>query len=287
MLALPTRGPRGWLRALRREIQRLSAAGHGFVGDDCPMLAAAIAYYALLSVFPLSLAIVTLAGSLFSTATSQERLIAAVGTMVPGSQDFVRTNLDAVTGSGDALGAVSIAGLIWTASGFFLAVQRAVDIAWGAAQRRSFWRQRLVAAAVMGLGGAAMLGTLVGTAAVELAQQTLVMQRPGLTLLAGAAWHLMPAGIDFLLFAATYRYVPNVPVRWTEVWAGAATAAVLFGAAKIGFLWYVTDRANYSDVYGPIASVVAFLVWSYLSAAILLFGAELAAAPRKARASAA
>lgn len=267
---------------IRRGVRGFIAAGQGFVRDDCPMLAAAIAYYALLSVFPLSLVVLSLAGSLFSTAASQERLSAAIGTMVPGSQEFVRTNLDAVTGSGDALGAISAVGLIWTGSGFFLAVQRAVNIAWGAAQRRSFWRQRLVAAAVMGLGGAAMLGTLAGTAAIELAQQAAVMQWPGLTLLAGAAWHLVPVGFDFLLFATTYRYVPNVPVRWPEVWAGATTAALLFGAAKIGFVWYVTERANYTEVYGPIASVVAFLVWSYLSAAILLFGAELAAAPRRA-----
>ena len=80
-----------------------------------------------------------------------------------------------------------------------------------------------------------------------------------------------------MLFALVYRYVPHTRLTWGDVWPGAGLAAVLFEASKNLFAWYLASFANYSLVYGSLATVIVFLLWTYISALVLLVGAEFAA----------
>lgn len=87
---------------------------------------------------------------------------------------------------------------------------------------------------------------------------------------------LLPLAFSFVIFALVYRFVPNDRISWRDVWPGALLAAFLFEVAKNAFAWYLANFANYSLVCGSLGAVIAFLFWSYLSALILLLGAELA-----------
>jgi membrane protein len=96
----------------------------------------------------------------------------------------------------------------------------------------------------------------------------------------GLAWdaasYLIPFLLSFLAFTVLYWVVPATRVRLGDVWPGALVAAVLFEVGKAGFAVYLENFSNYDIVYGSLGAVAAFLFWVYLSALILLFGAEVA-----------
>ena len=88
----------------------------------------------------------------------------------------------------------------------------------------------------------------------------------------------MPAFfISFAIFLTIYKYVPNTKTYWRDVWLGAVVAGALFEAGKNLFLWYLENFAQYSQAYGAVASVIVLMVWTYITAIILILGAELAA----------
>ena len=81
--------------------------------------------------------------------------------------------------------------------------------------------------------------------------------------------------ITFTVFLFLYRFVPNCKTYWRYVWPGAVVAAILFETSKGVFIWYLADIANYELVYGSVASMMGLLSWAYLSAFILILGAEI------------
>jgi membrane protein len=100
---------------------------------------------------------------------------------------------------------------------------------------------------------------------------------PGLWHLTGFAYRNAPTPIFIVVVGLIYYFVPNVRVRLRDVWFGAILAGLLWRAAFFAFSWYVRDLSRFS-VDGSIAAVVAFLVWVYTSAVILLYGVEVTAA---------
>ena len=87
--------------------------------------------------------------------------------------------------------------------------------------------------------------------------------------------------VNFLIFAVIYKYLPNTKTYWRYIWLGAVIAAVLFEAGKHLFIWYLDNFADYSELYGSVASVVVLMVWAYFSAFILILGAEIASEYRR------
>jgi membrane protein len=87
----------------------------------------------------------------------------------------------------------------------------------------------------------------------------------------------IPSALSFLTFLFLYWLLPNLPVRLRDIWPGALVAGLGIELAKHGFALYLANFANYELVYGSLGGVIALLFWVYLSANILLFGAEIAA----------
>ncbi len=82
-------------------------------------------------------------------------------------------------------------------------------------------------------------------------------------------------GLIFLVFLVAYRFVPNTKTHWRYVWLGAVVAAILFLSGRYIFIWYLENWARYDTIYGPVSSIMVFLFWTYLSALILVLGAEI------------
>ena len=82
-------------------------------------------------------------------------------------------------------------------------------------------------------------------------------------------------GLVLLVFLLAYRFVPNTKTYWRYVWLGAAAATVMYQASLELFIWYLEHFVRYDTVYGPVSSVMVFLFWIYLSALILVLGAEI------------
>ncbi len=274
----PTTGHRllatgSWLLALARGTIRR------FRAHDCSLLAAGLAFYTILSLFPLLLGLTAIFGPLLEDTALQQQFIATVGNAFPGSADLVTRTFNEVTGGQRTIGAVSLVTLFWSASRIFVAIRRALNRAWGVERTHPFIHRRLLEAAMLGsillLVVVSWAGVALFSAIRPLLPATLAL--PGSGPVAEAVTALTSFALSLGAFALLYRYVPKANVTWSDVRLGALLAAILFEAGKYAFSWYLTSFARYSLIYGSLGTTIVFLVWTYLVALILLLGAELTA----------
>ena len=249
--------------------------------DDATHLSAGIAFYAVFSLFPLLLGLLAISGIVFNSVTLQEQLLAYVTESMPGSREFVSKNVEEMVRFRGALGIGAILGLLWSASSVFGAISRAVNRVWGVDKNRPFYVAKPIHI-IMALGvGVLFLLSSFSTAAIEL----LSNHSRGLGLsgqeffldfgLGNLTLRAIPWAITLAVFLLLYRLLPNCKTYWRYVWPGAVVAAVLYEVSKGIFVWYLANVANYELVYGSLASMIALLSWAYLSAFILILGAEI------------
>ena len=250
-----------------------------FRAHDCLLLAAGLAFYTILSLFPLLLGLTAIFGPLLEGTDLQQQLIIMVGNAFPGSTDLIARTFAEAAGGQRTIGVVSLVTLILSASQIFVGIRRALNRAWGVSHTHSFIHRRLLEAAML---GSVVLLVLASWAAVSLFSVIrpllpAALAVPGSGPLAGTVAALTSFALSLGAFALLYRFVPKANVTWSDVRLGALLAAVLFEASKYAFSWYLTSFARYSLIYGSLGTTIVFLMWSYLSALILLLGAELTA----------
>lgn len=242
--------------------------------------AASIAYYALLSLFPFSLLALAILGSVTANPAERESVIRFVLQYFPRQFEFITGQLAAFETTPVSFGLVGMVALTWASLGVFSAVASAVNHAWGVEERRSFLRHRLVSFLMLVSVGAVLLAGLTLSSVVRAAEAGLgdvESMAPWLRWLSGvsarsAATMLIVGGV-----ALVFYFIPNVKVRFRDVWPGAVVVALLWRGALALFTWLASDLATLNVIHGSIAAVVVFLIWIYVSAVILLYGVELTA----------
>ena len=242
--------------------------------DDASHMAAGIAYYGLLSLFPLILGLIAILGLFLPSETVQSEILEFFEQNLPGAIDVLERNIENVIKYRGAIGGVSLILLFWTASAMFGAISRAINRAWDARDDRPFV-VRKARDLGMALGtGALFLVSLGATSLFSILRTTDVPQ-------AGFAADVIARVFAFLLSAAVflilYKFVPTTRTYWRYVLPGALLAAVLFELAKTLFVFYLDRFADYESVYGSVSSVIILLLWIFLSAFILILGAEFSA----------
>ncbi|MSQ41769.1 MAG: YihY/virulence factor BrkB family protein [Dehalococcoidia bacterium] len=258
----------------------LRRATINFTEDRCTQMAAAISYFALFSLFPLTLLAVSIFGIVLRNAAVQGRVLQAIVDLLPIEATSIESSLRAVAHLGPTLTVVSLAGALWTAGALSAAVRHSLDVAFDARRGRPYLRGKLIDYALLPGLGLLLLASFALTAAWRVAQA----RADALPWLGGELrwlWDLgaltLPALISFAMFLFLYWLLPNTKVRVQDAWPGALLAALGFEALKHGFATYLAYFAAYNVVYGSLGGVIALLLWIYLSANILLFGAEVAA----------
>jgi YihY family inner membrane protein len=271
----------GWLSLLQ-------AAGREFQSDDGSTMAAAIAYYALFSFFPVVLLMITVSSSFFSSATAQQEVIVWVERYMPASGNLVSANIGQILRARGTVSLLAILSLLWSGSGVFSALDRAVNRAWGVTELRPFWRQKLLAFSMIVGAGGLLFVSIVSTTFFSVIRR-LRLPLTGLQLL--GKWliffnlfsTLLPVTLTILIFLLLYKILPNTTVRWSDVWLGALLTGLGWELAKYLFTWYLANFASYNLVYGSVALIIAFLAWSYYTGLILILGAEFTAEYAKTR----
>lgn len=280
---------RRWIAALggrARRVVGLSAqsAWRGFASlynSDDLTHSASIAYYALLSLFPFLLLVVSVLGAVTTSEAARQSTLGFVLRYFPTRLEFVSTQLTALQRTQVPLGVVGGIALIWAALGFFSAISTAVNSAWRVERQRSYLKHKLVA--FLMLIAAFVLLTL--TLAVFSASQvvgaswfaTVSARFPWLLTLRGFGVNWAATLGLILSVGLIFYFVPNAKVRFRDVWVGAVMTGLLWKAAFFGFSWYVRDMSRFS-IHGSIGAVVVFLLWIYVSSVILLYGVEFTAA---------
>ncbi len=259
-----------------------------FGDDNCSQMAAAISYYVLFSLFPLLIFSVGVMGVLLQDSKLQEDLVEVVLEYIPLSEDEGQTDVqDAVrdiagTGSG-AVGVLGLIGMAWSGSNLFGIIRRSLNLAYDLDVHRPIVRQKLLDLGMVAGFAPFVAASLAGTAAIRFVRES-SEEIPYLSDASqnlGLIWDvfplLLPAAISFGAFVVLYWIVPATKVKVRDVLFGAALAAILFEVAKVGFTIYLANFSNYNVVFGSLGAVVAFLFWVFLSANIMLLGAEVAA----------
>jgi membrane protein len=262
----------------------LRATGREFQNDNGFTLAAAIAYYALFSFFPVVLLMVTVSSFFFSSATAQEEVAAWTERYLPASGNLVRANIGQILRARRTVSLLAVLSLLWSGSGVFSALDRAVNRAWDVTEQRPFWRQRLLAFGMI-VGAGSLLIVSVGSTTLFSVVRRLRLSLPGWQLFDHLLPTLLPVILTVSIFFLLYKILPNTTVRWSDVWLGALLAGLGWELAKYLFTWYLADFAGYNLVYGSLALIIAFLAWSYYTGVIFIWGAEFTAELAKVRRS--
>lgn len=243
--------------------------------------AASVAYYALISLFPILLLSLAILGEVTADAAERDAVVRFVFRYFPRQFDFITGQLDSFQTSPVSFGAGGFLMLVWASLGVFNAVTSAVNHAWGVEKRRSFLRHRLVAFLMLLSAGGVLLLGLILASVVRLAESsrfgTALNQAPWAGWATGLTAHYAASILLILCVALVFYFIPNAKVRFRDVWPGAIMVGILWRAAFSLFAWYASDLATWNVVHGSVAAVVVFLLWIYVSVVILLYGVEVTA----------
>ena len=244
--------------------------------------AAAIAYYALLSLFPFLLLVISLLGAVTADESQRLAVLTFVFRYFPTQLDFVTSQLDAFRQARIPVGVAGSIALIWSSLGVFGAITSAVNEAWGVEKQRSFLKHRLVSFLMLVAAGLVMVIGLLLVSAIRVAEASWfgVMLLRFQWLQALQSWMFRYAATIILIcgIGLVYYFIPNAKTRFRDVWVGAALTGVLWRLAFDGFSWYIARNTRLALIQGSIAAVVVFLLWIYVSSVILIYGVEFTAA---------
>ncbi len=252
-------------------------AVNDFLDKNCPHLAAAISFYALFSLFPLVLAMISVSGFILGSPVRGENLARDISQLIPVSAEFVGDTIQGVVSARTITGVLGIFGLLGAATAVFGAIRKGVNAAWGIRRPRPFLHERLIDFLLALGAGILFIVSVSFSAILGFFKEITTLIYPSAAVNGDFVWdqvaQVIPALITLLIFVLLYRFLPNTKVRFRDVWWGALGAGVAFELTKMVFVWYVRTFPVYNVVYGTIGAVVALLTWVYISAIIFLFGA--------------
>ncbi len=264
--------PRGWWQVVRRAFKESSA-------DNVPILAAGVAFFAFLAIFPAIIAAITLYGIFADPETVAAQVRDLSAALPEQAQPILADQLQSVaSASGGALGiglVVSLLAAVWSASSGTGNLLKAINIAYDEDESRGFLKVRGIALALT-LGAIVfLLLTLALVAVVPVVLNVLPLGQVGTILAQVLRWVLLVALVVAAL-AVTYRIAPDRDQpRFSWVTTGSLVATVLWIIGSVAFSLYVNNFGSYNKTYGAIAGVVVLMLWLYLTSYIVLLGAEI------------
>lgn len=244
--------------------------------------AAAIAYYAMFSLFPFILFIVAFNASFLNSPEIQQQIMGFTADYMPGSEGIVEANIHNLI---HASGAVSLMGtvvLLWSATLVFASFACNINLAWLNAEERHFLIDRLIGLMMIGVLVIVLISSLIVTTTTKLIPKLFPwIPAPvydDMSRIQQFLFDYLPILTIFGLFIVLYRYVPNAKVRWRESIAGSIFATTALLLTKTGFVWYLSvGTGSYSLIYGSLGAVVAFMLWLYISSCVILIGGHVSA----------
>src|SRR4051812_29222759 len=279
----PTDLPKqSWLQILKR-------TGKQFSADQLTTWAAALTYYAVLSIFPALLALVSILGLIGPSAT--QPLLDNLSTVAPGPVKDILANvlksLGSAKGSSTLAFIIGLAAAIWAASGYIGAFMDAANNVWDAPEGRPIWKRvplRLAVTVVMLilLSASALAVVLTGPLARSVGD-VVGLGSTFVTVWGIAKWPLLLLVVSFMI-SLLYWAGPNVKQPgFPWITPGGVLAVILWIIASALFAFYVANFASYNKTYGSLGGVIVFLVWLWITNLIILLGAEFNAEMERSR----
>ena len=264
--------PRGWLDVLKRTRQ-------GIRDTNASIIAAGVAFYAFLALVPALIAVVAIYGLVANPADVKDQITSFTSAAPRDAQRLLSNQLSSITrGAGGGTGiaaAVAIGAALWSASSGIAALNTGLTVVNRENETRGMLKRRLLALVLTLFAVVGVLVMLALVVALPSLLDSAGISGIGRTALELARWPLLAI---FLLdgLAVIYRYGPQRRrPMWRWVTPGAVMAMLVGLAASIGFSIYVSLLGNYNKTYGALGAIIVVLLWLYLMAFAVLFGAAL------------
>lgn len=267
---------------MKRFFQISKDAASEFFNDDAMTLAAALALYTVIALAPLVTVMLTIAGLMFGDQAAEGFIAQAQGLIGNAGAEAIRGIIENAnkpkTGTLQAI--IGFVILLSSASAVFAQLQASLNRVWNVIQKPGLGILHMIKTRLFSMTLVASLGFLlmvslgVSTALAALGHyfQTLL---PQMELLLHVVNFVVAVAVTSVLFGAMFKYIPDVIVRWRDVWVGAIVTAVLFNLGQIGLGVYLGNSSTATS-YGAAGSFVVLILWLYYSTVILFYGAEWA-----------
>lgn len=262
----------GWREILKRTF-------HDTLKDDAQGLAAQLAYYFFLGLFPTLLFLIAVA-SLFPLGNLTDDVTRLLQPVAPAEViEIIRTQMlkIAETDSSAPL-SLGLLGALWSSSAAMGAAIGAMNRAYDIEESRAWWRVKLLAIALtVGLAFFILLSLVLVLAGPELAD--FMARRFGVPGVWAWLWKVALWPVVFVLVSTgmglIYYFAPDADQEWVWVTPGSVVGAALWLIGTLGFRFYVLQYGNYEETYGAVGGIIVLLLWFYLSGLIVVIGAEL------------
>jgi membrane protein len=253
---------------------------HSFYKDNCSLMAAAISFYAILSVIPLFLLFISVSGFVMHSST---QAFEAVTNMLlkafPTSTLAVFKVLSDLIQRKTVFGLIGLAGLTWAASRIFSAVENSMNIVWKVKKGRAYWHSKFISLLLVPVAVLIMLSSLAFTAFYTVAKDLKIpligLKVSEATLVSKLFAVVLPLALGLLMFFLIYKIIPHRKVTNKAALLGAIYASGFWELAKFLFDIYIKNYANFQKIYGSFGTIVVMFFWIYYSSFILLIGAEV------------
>lgn len=250
------------------------------IGQDRVMLiAAGVTFYMLLALFPALAAFVSVYGFVADPTTVADHLSFLGGILPTGAYEMIDSQLESLSEQEvEALSFGFISGFaiaLWSANNGIKSLFEAMNVAYGETEKRSFLMLNLVSLAFT--LGAVAIGVFLIVSVGLVPAALSVVRLEGMTeiLIRLFRWPLLLVAV-FIAITLIYRYGPSrEEAKWRWLTWGATLATVVWLISSIAFSWYLENFANYNATYGTLGATIGFMMWIWISAMILIVGAEI------------
>lgn len=264
----------GWRELLKRTY-------HDTLEDDGLGLAAQLAYYFFLALFPAILCVIALA-SFFPLQNFTDQMVASVGRFAPAEMlSLVRGEMVRLAeGNHGGILSIGLLGALWSSSVALVAIISAMNKAYDIEESRPWWKVRLIAIALtVGLALFVVLSFGLIIAGPQLADW--LAAKYALGGLFVWSWKILQWPLAFALVVTgiglVYYFAPDAEQRWVWITPGSLLATILWVVGSLAFRFYVVNFAGYENTYGAVTGVILLLLWFYLSGFVIILGAEVSA----------
>ncbi|MDB6077830.1 MAG: ribonuclease [Akkermansiaceae bacterium] len=263
----------------------MKKAVNGWLRHDATGLAAALSYYAAFSLAPLILIAISISAIVFGEEASrgavQSQLSGALGAKAAELVENM-VNSAGKSGANGTMAVVGFATLLISAGSVFNQLKESLNRIWEVPWKDDggvwdFLKVRIISTAMVLGTGLLMLTSLIASTAITAAFNYVGTYISGSVILLQIANPILSLAIFTVVFAAIFRILPDVSIRWKDVWSGGLLTAILFTVGKAALAAYL-GREGTASTYGAAGAMMLVLLWVYYSSLILLFGAEYTAA---------
>jgi membrane protein len=267
-----------------RGVRILWRAIEAYDKDGCVYMAAALSFYAMLSLIPMTFvglwAMTAIVGSsegaqkALRELLSQHLMPQAVNDLMQRVENIAQAGVSSILGTW-----WSVLAFAWSGVSFYESLHSTLSTAWGGQQIRPFIQRKLLTLAAFAAAGVFFVLTMYLTATITAIDN---LDRKVLGVSLHGFWvglaRVLPFAFSIAMFCLLYKFMPNAFVPWRLALATATPIGILWELGKRLFTTYVASRGTYNNIYGPMAGFVLLMVWIYYSSTVVLFGAEVGAA---------